>query len=147
MDKLSFSPCTAAADDIIDEALFFFRANVMFRNFDVRCGADRILVYLTFYIQQCLREMEKTDEKQLAERALYNLAIRKFAVPGEPDWQLGTLFPSPQSRDEAEKCRSYLKQCREEVGGRLAARVFADGAKSKWWMLFSKRKFMGKELR
>lgn len=29
---------------------------------------------------------------------------------------------------------------------RLPDEVYADGSRSKWWMLFAKRKFMNKEL-
>ncbi|KAG5179496.1 actin-related protein 2/3 complex subunit 3 [Tribonema minus] len=133
-------------EDIIDETLFYFRANIMFRNFAVESNADRTLIYLTFYAQQCLREMEKTDDKQAANRALNLLANKTFAAPGEAGWQLGTIFPAPRVRDEAEMFKAYFKQCREELGTRLIERVFADGTKSKWWQFFSKRRFMGKEM-
>jgi len=36
--------------DIVDEAITFFRANVFFRNFDIKSVADKLLIYLTFYI-------------------------------------------------------------------------------------------------
>ena len=49
----------ADQDDLIDETLNFFRANVLFRNFDVRGGADRSLIYLTLYTHQCLVKCEK----------------------------------------------------------------------------------------
>ena len=40
-------PCILCTDyeDIIDETLLYFRANVLFRNFDVRGAADRTLIY------------------------------------------------------------------------------------------------------
>ena len=50
-------------EDIIDETLTYFRANVLFRNFDVRGGADRTLIYLTLYAAQCLVKLEKIEEK------------------------------------------------------------------------------------
>mmetsp|Transcript_9436 Transcript_9436/g.14238 ORF Transcript_9436/g.14238 Transcript_9436/m.14238 type:complete len:176 (-) Transcript_9436:172-699(-) len=134
-------------EDIIDEALFYFRANVMFRNFAIEAYADRNIIYLTFYIQQCLREIEKIDEKQAASRALNLLANKSFAAPSEPDWQLGTIFYAPRVRDESDMFKAYLKQCREELGNRLIERVFQNGTKSKWWQFFSKRKFMGKEMK
>ena len=52
-------------EDIIDETLNYFRANVFFRNFDVRGGADRTLIYLTLYTQQCLVKCEKIEDKVL----------------------------------------------------------------------------------
>lgn len=40
-----------------------------------------------------------------------------------------------------------MRQCREELARRLCDRVYLeDGTRSKHWMLFSKRKFMGKEM-
>jgi actin related protein 2/3 complex subunit 3 len=38
--------------DIVDEALTLFRANVLFRNFEVQGSADRVLIYLTLFIHQ-----------------------------------------------------------------------------------------------
>lgn len=47
-----------------------------------------------------------------------------------------------------ERFKAYFKQAREEVTIRLAERLFnADGTKNKWWQAFSKRKFMGKEMK
>ena len=43
--------------------------------------------------------------------------------------------------------RAYLKQAREETGARLVTRCYnADGTPNKFWMAFSRRKFMNKEL-
>jgi actin related protein 2/3 complex subunit 3 len=50
-------------DDIIDEVLMYFRANVLFRNFDVRGGADKTLIYLTLHAVQCLVKLEKIEDK------------------------------------------------------------------------------------
>lgn len=33
----------------MDEALFYFRANVLFRSFEVKNDADRVLVYVTLF--------------------------------------------------------------------------------------------------
>jgi hypothetical protein len=59
----SFSYIIIDAEDIIDEALLYFRANVLFRNFDVRGGADRTLIYLTMHIVQCLVKCERIEDK------------------------------------------------------------------------------------
>ncbi len=39
------------------QALRLFRANVLFRSFDVANSADRLLVYLTLYTSVCLKRM------------------------------------------------------------------------------------------
>jgi actin related protein 2/3 complex subunit 3 len=38
--------------DIIDETIRFFRANVLFRNFEVKGPADRTMIYMTLFCQQ-----------------------------------------------------------------------------------------------
>ena len=50
-------------EDIIDEVLTYFRANVLFRNFDVRGSADKTLIYLTLHAVQCLVKLEKIEDK------------------------------------------------------------------------------------
>ena len=47
----------------------------------------------------------------------------------------------------ADDLRAYLLQCRQETGVRLAEMVCKDSEKpSKWWMCFTKRRFLGKSL-
>lgn len=49
------APCLDPAsveEDQIDEAIKLFRANVLFRNFEVLGAADRTLIYLTLSIHQ-----------------------------------------------------------------------------------------------
>jgi actin related protein 2/3 complex, subunit 3 len=52
-------PLPEDQDDIIDEALSLFKANTFFRNFDIKGGGDRLLIYLTLYIQECLTRLVK----------------------------------------------------------------------------------------
>ena len=62
-------PHDAENSDIIDETISFFRANVLFKNFDVQGGSDRTLIYLTLYLQSCLSACEKvTDKKEVSVR-------------------------------------------------------------------------------
>ena len=37
-------------DDIVDEAINFFRANILFKSYEVRGPADKVLIYLTVFI-------------------------------------------------------------------------------------------------
>ena len=41
--------------DFIDEALYYFKANMFASQFDIRTDADRNLVYLTLYVIECLK--------------------------------------------------------------------------------------------
>eukprot|EP01035_Chromulina_nebulosa_P017005 gene17005-22504_t len=142
------SSLSADEEDIIDETLNYFRANVMFRNFDIRGGADRTLIYLTLHGVQLLVKAEKIEDKATALRELRALSNKQFAIPGDASWPLGGVFSLPQSKAEADLFKAYFKQAREELAIRLVDYLFEkDGSKNKWWQAFSKRKFMGKELK
>jgi len=144
-------PATKASpdqDDVIDETLNYFRANVLFKNFDIRGSADRTLIYLTIFTQQCLVKCEKIEDKAAVSRELNALAIKPMILPGDSAWPLGAIYPKPSSNEETELFKAYFKQARSELAVRLVDRLFdKDGVKSKWWQAFSKRKFMGKELK
>ena len=58
------------------------------------------------------------------------------------------MYEPPRDRQDAEMLRQYMSQVRQELATRLLARVFdtPDGKPSKWWLSFTKRKFMGKAL-
>ena len=87
-------------DDIIDETLFFFRANTLFRNFEVRAGPDKTMIYLTLFAQQCLVKCERINDMNSAMKELRALANKNFSIPGESGWPLGGLFPTPANRQE-----------------------------------------------
>ncbi len=55
--------CPVDEDDIIDEVLNYFRANVFFRNFEIKGAADRTLIYLTLHVVQVLVKMEKIEDR------------------------------------------------------------------------------------
>ena len=48
----------AGEEDIVDETLGYFKANVLFKHFEVKGAADRTLIYLTLYTTQCLKRLE-----------------------------------------------------------------------------------------
>ena len=48
----------SAEADVIDEALTYFKANVFFRTYEIRSEADRVLIYLTLYITDCLKKLQ-----------------------------------------------------------------------------------------
>ncbi|KAG6553857.1 hypothetical protein Mapa_004774 [Marchantia paleacea] len=133
----------AVGVDIIDEAINFFRANVLFRKFEVKSSADKLLIYLTLYINMALKRIEACKTEADGIKAIISLGLEKFPIPGEGGFPLGGLLTPPQSREEAELFRSYLKQAREETSGRLIERVYRpNGRPNKWWLAFAKRKFM-----
>jgi len=134
-------------EDIIDETLGYFKANVLFKHFEVKGTADRTLIYLTLYTTQCLQKLEKIATPVEGLKALTAMAHETFRIPGDPGFALGSFFPSPGNAQEGELCRTYLKQAREELGRRLVSKVYGeDGVPSKFWIVFAKRKFMNKSL-
>ena len=40
------------AEDIVDEAIKYFRPNSLFRNFEVKSGSDRTMIFFTLCVQQ-----------------------------------------------------------------------------------------------
>jgi actin related protein 2/3 complex subunit 3 len=84
-----------------------------------------------------------------AQKEVQNIALdNNFSIPGDPSFPLNQMFNPPGSRQEAETLRQYLMQVRQELASRLLARIYEDGSDkpSKWWLSFTKRKFMGKSL-
>eukprot|EP00483_Globobulimina_turgida_P002356 UN02358 len=59
--------------DIIDESINYFRANILFSQFEVEGGADLTLVYLTAWIADCLRKLQKEKTKATALKASYQI--------------------------------------------------------------------------
>ncbi len=60
-------------DDIIDEAITQFRANVYFKNYEVRGPADKTLIYLTVFIQKCIEVVAKNTDQGEAKKNLLAL--------------------------------------------------------------------------
>ncbi|KAK8655008.1 hypothetical protein V6N13_107600 [Hibiscus sabdariffa] len=119
--------------DIVDEAITFFRANVFFRNFDIKSPADKLLIYLTFYINVALKRLEGCRTLAEGTKAIINLGLEDVPVPGESGFPFPGLFVLPQSQKEAELLRNYLKQIREETSGRLLSVTYRpNGTPNKW---------------
>jgi len=134
--------------DIVDEALMYFKANVFFRNYEIKSEADRVLIYLTLYIIECLKKLDRCHSKNQGLKEMHSLAIARFELPGEAGFPLNAMYTKPADSREEETMRSYLTQLRQETGLRLCDKVFdpETDKPSKWWICFSKRRFMGKTL-
>ncbi|QSZ34563.1 hypothetical protein DSL72_006157 [Monilinia vaccinii-corymbosi] len=135
--------------DALDEVLSLFRANTFFRNFEIQGPPDRLLIYGILWVSECLGKVRPSMSAREAQKEVQNIALdSNFAVPGDPGFPLNQMFEAPASRQEAETIRQYLGQVRQELASRLLARIYdtEDGKPSKWWLSFTKRKFMGKSL-
>ncbi|PAA62009.1 hypothetical protein BOX15_Mlig006309g1 [Macrostomum lignano] len=137
--------------DIIDEALFYFKANVFFKNYEIKSEADRVLIYLTLYILDVLKKVHRCQNKNQAAKEINAMGIAKFDIPGDPGFprELNAMYAKPRDRAEDDAMRQYIQQLRQETGQRLLERLFPGNPNekpSKWWICFSKRKFMDQTL-
>ncbi|RDX53893.1 actin-like protein ARPC3 [Lentinus brumalis] len=140
-----------AEADIIDETLDLFRANSLFRNFEIKGPADRLLIILILFVSDCLAKIgaSRTVPNQLeATKLLNTLAVDNFPIPGDANFPLNAHYAPPANRADAEYLRGYLTQVRQELAQRLVEKLYADGTGklSKWWMSFQKRRFMNRSL-
>ncbi|GAA5939204.1 hypothetical protein JCM3775_003211 [Rhodotorula graminis] len=153
------TPADTNQPDIIDESLALFRPNSLFRNFEIKGQADRVLIYLILFIGDCLGKIAqaRTWTSQDALKHLTTHALGHFALPGEPGFPMNQVFQGPAAGDRvsSDALRAYLVHARQETVLRLVEQhVYnpqdestAGGSKpSKWWMAFQKRRFMGKQL-
>lgn len=97
-------PCSCSDGlDIIDECLTLFRANCLFRNFEIKGPADRTLIYGILFISDCLNKLgsRPAQNQQEATKTLNALALENFNIPGEPGFPLNPLYAPPANRNDA----------------------------------------------
>eukprot|EP01130_Rhizamoeba_saxonica_P008216 TRINITY_DN3322_c0_g1_i1.p1 TRINITY_DN3322_c0_g1~~TRINITY_DN3322_c0_g1_i1.p1 ORF type:complete len:175 (-),score=32.69 TRINITY_DN3322_c0_g1_i1:64-588(-) len=140
-------PAQPANEDILDEVLRYFKANILFRNYEIESDADRSIVYFTLYVSQCLNAIDRKS-KSAAAGILHNLAVSNFSLPGDSNFPLGGMVVAPDSRSDADVLRQYFTQCRQELGLRLIELVYVDDDRQpdKWWACFNKTKFLNMQL-
>lgn len=136
--------------DIIDECLDLFRANSLFKNFEIQSPADRILIYGILFINDCLAHLKINTSQNEAVKLLTNLALDDFSLPGTPGFPLNNVYSVPvQDHSQMDLLKSYLQQFRQELAMRLIQRIYVDTATagpSKFWLAFTRRRFMNKSL-
>lgn len=145
--------------DIIDEALYFFKSNVFFKQFEILNESDRTLVYLHLFIIECLKLMSRftassttanLDRKLIKQQIINNLcnSHKQIQIPGDLKFQLNHIFRSPSDQSGKDEMRQYLFQLRLECFLRLFDLIWPsnDNLPSKWWICFSKRKFINLNL-
>lgn len=101
--QLTDSTYAASQDeaDIIDETLDLFRANSLFRNFEIKGPADRLLIVLILYVSDCLAKIGSarvTPGQLAASKMLNTLSVDNFPVPGDAGFLLNAHYASPGSR-------------------------------------------------
>eukprot|EP01064_Diplonema_japonicum_P034587 TRINITY_DN721_c3_g2_i2.p1 TRINITY_DN721_c3_g2~~TRINITY_DN721_c3_g2_i2.p1 ORF type:complete len:184 (+),score=39.73 TRINITY_DN721_c3_g2_i2:257-808(+) len=139
----------ADGDDILDEVLFNFKANMLFQQYNVKGSGDRTLLYLTLYVHQVLRLLkDKTQDD--AKKTFLEMKTKSFEHPGDKGFPLSGFLSAPANSEEADDWKSYMKQCREELWIRVVEKIYVrpteSGTPDKFWTMFCKRKFLGKVL-
>jgi actin related protein 2/3 complex subunit 3 len=155
LEDTTTDPATGEATpawDIVDEAVYYFKSNMMHKTFEVKGPADRTVLYLTLYLQQCLKRvlaLGKKATKAEARQALLSLGVERSLTPVEQSYPFSAFHPAAASASasDVEAWRDYARQLRLEAGVRLVQRVFlhpeADGTANKWWLYFGNQKFLG----
>lgn len=80
-----------------------FRANCLFRNFEIQGPADRTLIYLILFTHDCLTRVAPSPGKPSpaypeATKVLQTLAVDHFSVPGEAGFPLNSLYKGPSDK-------------------------------------------------
>lgn len=134
--------------DIIDEILDLFRANSFFKNFEIKGPTDRVLIYGILFVSDCLSKININTPKSEAHKILTNFSLDHFAIPGDANFPLNSLYQSPRDRTEYDLFKGYLTQFRQELSARLLERIYTEDLQhpSKYWLAFTRRRFMNKSL-
>lgn len=149
----SSGPAAKSEDsiDIVDEAITLFRSTIMFKNFKPEGPADKVIVYLTVFIQKCLQEIQRkgincsrADAQSIVDQLV------KEAVPVSTDAkffmrQLG-LLAAPKGNAEEDKFRKACLQLKSECARRLLDTIYDyDAMDLKYWLQFGKKPFLGQK--
>ncbi|KAG8341294.1 putative ARP2 3 complex ARPC3 (21 kDa) subunit [Trypanosoma vivax] len=130
--------------DIVDEALYLLKPHLLLRSFSIKGAGDRVLLYLTAYMHECLKMLTAVTREEAA-KLLINHATLKFSSPGDKDFPFNSFFLSGSS-SEKEEWQSYMRQLRVEASSRLVEKVFmfpeTDGTGNRFWLAFAKRSFL-----
>eukprot|EP01083_Nonionella_stella_P276949 941515_1 len=115
--------CNKVNDDIIDETIKYFRANIFKKTFKSNGNADLILIYLTAFISYCLRKWKDIKSKTEAmDSVFYKSELnekKKYLIkcPGDKGFPFNDKFYrfyKPKTLKEKDIFMSYFKQLRGE---------------------------------
>ena len=132
--------CASDAKDIIDEAIYLFRAQVLFKSFAPDGSGDITLIYLTLFIQQCIQvctrdscagfgwswifharssqTVKRARDAKEANTLLFSLANSDFAAPGDSGFPLGGFVSAAKNREESNEWKAYFKDVRPQMRAR-----------------------------
>ena len=131
-------------EDIIDEAIGYFRVQCLFKNFKVEGPADLLMIYMTCFIQKCLEVIVKDQNDQSkATKAVLALAMQEVPGVSSKGFFLGNLCTVVKS--EEGKLSQYMKQIKQELSKRILNIIYNPEwgtLDMKFWLSYSKKKFL-----
>ena len=68
----------------------------------MKAAADRTLIYLTLYLQECIAKVgarSPIPSRQEAAKLLTTSALANFALPSDPGFPLSAFYPPATGRD------------------------------------------------
>jgi actin related protein 2/3 complex, subunit 3 len=104
--KLTVLSADPNSADIIDETLDLFRANSLFRNFEIKGPSDRLLIVLILFVSDCLAKIgaAKSQTQIEVSKLLNTLSVDSFPIPGDATFVLNAHYAPPASRQDAGTC-------------------------------------------
>ena len=107
-------------EDIIDEAIKLFRINVLYKNYEIKGNADRLVIFLTVLIQRILEIITLSPKKEEADKNLAKFAMESIPSPGEGGFFMGGIVAKGATEVENTRFRDYLKQLKAETIRRIS---------------------------
>ena len=93
--------------DIIDEAIIYFRANVLFKNYSIDGDADKLIVYITVFIQKCLEKTDLNAEPNISKNKMKELVDSCEYIPNTENF-FNVLVDNTQNNSELKNLQKYL---------------------------------------
>ena len=145
LDPKKITNAAEGSFDIIDEAIIYFRVNVFFKNYPIDGDADKLIVYLTVFIQKILEKAALADEK----KAMAN--IRALVDGCEYVRRADNFFNVlvTDTPGQMESLKKYLKELRAETVDRMINILYENPETKmdkRFWVALGKKKFMGYDM-
>ena len=135
--------CPEEEKDVIDEAIYYFRAMAFFKNFNPSGDADKVFVYVTCFISKLLEKVAENPEAASKNVPLW--LKEKFAMPSDKNFPLPFFVAKGYKPNELERFNKFAKQLRDECADRLLKILFHPEYGTmdlKFWLPYAKRKFL-----
>jgi len=140
----------------IKSAINSYRPKTFTRNFQILNSTDKTLLYTMLFIQKALKLVQShlnTSElmtKSQCKVILRGLVCESFSVPGDLQFNLNDIFlTKPTDVRERDTLWSFINDLRHLIVDELLRRLYVKGDEDKpdkWWMCFSEKLFMNKQL-